>query len=37
MALVTDGFDEPEDDEDMQRPSQQEVSHLLEDMVISPK
>jgi hypothetical protein len=35
--LVTDGFDEPGDDEDMQGPSQQEVSHLLEDMVISTK
>jgi hypothetical protein len=35
--LVADGFDEPWDYEDMQGPSQQEMSHLLKDVVISTK
>ncbi len=34
-AMATDGRDEPGDDDYMQEPSQQEVSHLLEDMAIS--
>ncbi len=35
-ALVCDDLDEHGDDDEMQGPSQQEVAHLLEDMVISP-
>jgi hypothetical protein len=32
--MVTDGRDEPGDDDEMQGPSQQEMSHLLEEMAI---
>ncbi len=32
--MVTDGLDESADDDDMLGPSQQEMSHLLEDMAI---
>ncbi len=32
--IVTAGFDEPGDDDDMQGPLQQDMSHLLEDMAI---
>ena len=35
-ALVCDDLDAHGDDDEMQEPSQQEVAHLLEDMVISP-
>jgi hypothetical protein len=35
-ALVCDDLDEHGDDDEMQGPSQQDVTHLLEDMAISP-
>ncbi len=36
-SMVTDGRDERGNEDDMQKPSQQEVSHLLEVVAISAK